>query len=519
MVELSPAPIAPAARINPEHSGLDASFQHAGGWDALSITASPQVVELVITNTMSEPVALNEAVLVLMFRPGVLIESDKIALAPQSEPEWHLSHAKEADGLVRLQLQSANTTLLGRGESIKIRFLGVSVSTSGGTRGTRVQLSYNEIVLSTGRAVSGHCLMHVPLLRRHPPVALTKRSLSVSGSAMEGPFMCGIVKGRDLINDGLTQNDVVIRLMNVSKAPVVFEYLEDYATRLRVSWRTGVSDAEFGLLGSDGSHLSLRCEQRGWDVSRHTIHRVEPGALAPGEFVELIATIHTNAVDGLEELRVTFENLRDFDDGDLRLPLTLGPMAHVNDTIEMVRDVKISRGLTVEGVSTLQGTLHAHGGIKVHGANGSLSVAGVSTMDGTLHAHGGIKLQGANSTLSVDGISNMSGKLYAGSGISVEADGLNVKQGDLTVGRGDLDLKKGDLTLSDGDVEVKKGGLTLNKGHLNLKGGHITLPHEWKISATETQLNFTCGDTVVLTLHSNGNAWLHRAFSENAGQG
>ncbi len=344
-----------AAREHPEAAGLEASLHHVSGWPVLSITDSPQTLELELVNRMPHPVTAGPARLRLLFRPGILTELEKIALAPQSEAAWtltvHPAKPHEPHGEVTLKLAGVNALTLAPGESIAIRIDGISADARGGSRATRVQLDYSRFFLESGVEAAGSQLMHLPVLRRHELAGVPATELRTGSTAVSGPFIAGFLDGPDLVNDdGKTENTLTLRIVNNTGRPIPLSADDDAATRFYVSFRTGTKNAEWGLLGSHSDHLDLSVEQDGWQVDNHTIRRTSAAAWERDEFLDLELTIHTAARTGDAQLIVTFENLPAHDDGDLVLLAHLGPIATRKDSVEVAGDLSVS-GLIRSGAN------------------------------------------------------------------------------------------------------------------------------------------------------------------------
>jgi len=350
-----------ATRIDPSAAGLDARLLHASGWPALSITGSPQTVDLELTNRTPFPVMLDTAEVAVLLRPGVLEDTARLVLAPQSEAAWGLSidadTGPSGQGNLRLTFRSAHAGAIAPGSAITLRLDGVSVGAAGGSRATRVEVSYTGFHHADGREVAGVHLLHVPLLRRGPPEPLSLSRARSGASALAGPFLAGFVSASTLerphteqgvstgiLNDGLTANCLVLRVMNVSGRPVRLSGDGDAATRLHLNWSTAAQHAPWGLMQEDGDHLTLQLGQapdHDWQVDGHSLRRLLPGTLPPGGYIELDLTIHSHAETGATPFVLSFENLPDYDDDDLVLLPELGPMVESDAALSLVKPLDL----------------------------------------------------------------------------------------------------------------------------------------------------------------------------------
>ena len=329
-------------RQNPEVAGLSATLHHIGGWPVLSITGSPQTLELQFVNRTPHPVTAGPAQLRLVFRPGILIATEKLALAPQSEAQWALAvkHEKKEKHVI-LALSGVEQSTLEPGEVATIRIDGFAAAPEGGSRATRVEFSYAAFYHEDGAEVAGTRLIHLPVLRRHEPAGLPTTELRTGSTATSGPFLAGFVNGADVFNDGRSAGSLKIRIINVSRHPVALSSRGDEATRFYLSFQTGREDAEWGLLGSDSDHLSIEKVSTGWQVDHHTIRRTASTPLKPREWLEIEIDIHTKALTGQAQIVLTYENLPQHDDGDIVLLANLGPVARRDGKVLVDGDLEV----------------------------------------------------------------------------------------------------------------------------------------------------------------------------------
>jgi len=531
-----------AARDRPEAPGLDAAIRHAGGWDAISITASPQSVDVTLTNRMARACAIDAGIVDLGFRPGILTDTDAIALAPQSEPGWHLTLATLGDGSLRLRLHAAKAGILQPGDSLTIRLVGVSADPVGGSRSSRVGIEYAGFLSETGTEVSGRALVHLPVLRRHPPRA-APRPRERAGTAMAYPFFAGVLEGAQVLNDGKSGNRILVRIMNISGQPVRLNHLGDEATRFHLHWRRGLRDANFGLLGAEGGHLALRPygdvldddqvrpdrdmraaprDLEDWVADRHTLRRLAPGDLSPGAWIDLSIELFTDAEDGAAELTVSFENLPDHDDGDLSVPITLGSLARVGDSVHVTRplelrgaDASLSFHVGEEGTAVVPpdrlprlsvGRTEADLGALVVQAPLGMRVAGSVTA--LSFATGGMvttaQLAATTATVSVMNAGQLTVAAVTATG-SLTTGVLEVS-GNVTATTAEIDkMNTKDLEAMTVDAlrSVKTKDLTVT-GTPKFTEGSLGLANGWEIVAFDDGLWIKHNDFVALALGSDG---------------
>jgi hypothetical protein len=316
-------------------------LQHEDGWRALSITAAPQTMELVLTNRTARPVRAAPALVSLRFRPGVLDALDALRLAAQSEASWALAVTEDAEGVL-LTFAGVERPVVEPGDPLVIRLDGMSAAEAGGSRASRVALQYAGFHHEDGVEVAGARQLHLPILRSHAPAGLPARDLRSGSVARAGPFEAGFVGSAGVINDGLSANDLVLRVVNIGGAPLPLWHGSDAATRFQLSYETG----PLGALATPGDRLKIEgVTPRGWDKNHHTLRRDLPGPWARDAVLDIALRLHTSALSGRAQLILRYENLPGHDDGELVLLIDLGSMAERQGRIDVVRPL-VLRGET-----------------------------------------------------------------------------------------------------------------------------------------------------------------------------
>lgn len=331
----------PLSRSAPQAQGLSARLTHSSGMPAISITDAPQAVDLTFTNRTALPITAGPATLRLIFRDGVLAKPEQIALAPQSEGQWVLSEADyDAQDQV-LVLAGVERFVLAPGQDHTVRMEGITAAAAGGSRATRVEFAFDNLFHPSGEEVQGSRLIHLAILRRHAPQALALRDILHGSRASAGPFTAGFTEQPALLNDAKTPNSRSLSVVNTSGRALVLSDDGDAATRFFIGFQRGAKETPWGLLRAQGDRFTLRNTQPGWELNHHSLRRVAPGVLRPGERLDFGLDIHTGAPSGQTQIVVSFENLPGHDDGDLVLALDLGAMAEVGEAVHMVRPLEL----------------------------------------------------------------------------------------------------------------------------------------------------------------------------------
>lgn len=251
-------PPLPLSRRAPEAAGLSASLVHASGWPALSITDSPQTVELEFVNRTPLPIEAGPAMVRLAFRPGVLEQIETMALAPQSEAQWLMTVTNSpGQGGTEVIFAGVERFVLRPGEAHRIRIDGVHAAEGGGSRATRVEFGYGDLFHTSGVEITGKRLIHLPILRRHAPDRLPQREVRTGSAARMGPFVAGIHGGAGVLNDGKTPNMLTLRVINNLDRPIRLRGDGDEATRFHLGFERGVPNAQWGLVRSKGDRVTL----------------------------------------------------------------------------------------------------------------------------------------------------------------------------------------------------------------------------------------------------------------------
>ena len=442
-----------ASREEPEFAGIDLGFADTSGWAALSITGAPQIMDLVLTNRTPLDVTAEGAEIVLTFRPGVLMEKDGISLAPQSEGQWSMSSAESEENFFVLTLGAAGIWKLPPGGTHTIRLTGIKADALGGSRATRLEGAFagfwhpEKVDADDPVEVIGSKVLHIPVVRRHSPQAHRGRTERAT-TAQGGPFFIGVIQGRQLLNDGISPNRVVVRLMNVSQQVQNFSDDVDAPTKIELSWRTGVPDGNWGLIGAHESHLTIldhiENEQSTltgidqwpdhWQIDRHTIWCAKAGSLAQGEWLDLPLEIHTSALEGTAELAITIANIPDHDDIDAGVPLVLAPMAARDGGLSVTRRLEL------------------------RGSNASLDFAPAEIGERLINEHDRPKLSVGR------GNENL-GNLLIHSPLGLDVTGPLTATGDMTV--------TGNATIT-GDISGRKLSVTGSLGQ-----ALVALPQGW----------------------------------------
>ena len=325
---------------------LEPRLRHIDGWPVMSITAAPQEMELTVTNRGSRHIRSIDRRrwrMHLRFRPGTLVDVDRIAVAEQGVGNYRVRASESNEG-VDLVITGVRPIDLPPGADARFRIRGLTPDARGGSRATRVEYSTFQLVDSADEAVTGVRLMHLSVLRRREPRPLSTRALRTGTTALAGPFLAGFAGGHALLNDGVTENLVRLRVVNESGGPLPVQTGDDDATRFTLGFRTGTALAPWGLLGSTTDHLGVTLADGsvdGWQIDHHTIRRVDPTPWRRGEALTLDLAIATTADIGTAQLILTFENVPGHDDDDLVLLADVGPIAADADAVRAVRPIQL----------------------------------------------------------------------------------------------------------------------------------------------------------------------------------
>jgi Concanavalin A-like lectin/glucanases superfamily len=136
------------------------------------------------------------------------LRAGTLALTPEprvTNPRWSLLRAIDpATGDTVVYLMSTDPPVIGRGESYDLRLEGLNADGTGGTRGTRVELTYRQTRYAGEQGeLTGTRVAFLDIVNHRGLRAI--------------PLAAGFVGGNRVVNDQATSNTLRIRIANVSR--------------------------------------------------------------------------------------------------------------------------------------------------------------------------------------------------------------------------------------------------------------------------------------------------------------
>ncbi|MEM8980756.1 MAG: hypothetical protein AAGD04_14815, partial [Pseudomonadota bacterium] len=240
--------IAPISRAT-----LDAVLLNEHGESVLTLGEGPQSLTLELTNLAAQDISMGKShktVLVLTFRPGALVNPDKITV---SSPGWKLT--RQGTHLPSLVLtHTGEITLEPDGDNSKHRITlnNLNPSAHGASRSTRVEMAYQNIKVAGGDPLNGRRTIHLSLLYPNVPMG---KVLGQSGQT--GSFKVELLSSADVITGGKL-NKVRLRLSTTAPVPV--------QSMARGADRDEIPKLGMELQGTSGDHLQFAVPDNAFEI-------------------------------------------------------------------------------------------------------------------------------------------------------------------------------------------------------------------------------------------------------------
>ena len=224
---------------------LDFSLRNVND-EAVLMLGGPQDLKLKIHNTSPTPLVLNHLTKAhhfsLRFRAGVLHDHTSIVLDEAQLKHWELEARKDEHEDIVVGLRYKTPKTLAPDQSLHLKLQGLRGELAGGTRATRIELSFDHIRNESeeGPIVSGKPRHHQMVLTMTQPQEVHAHPL------LEGHFVGET--GNVVLNDGKPHDySVELRLTNTTAHPL---YIKPTAA-FHLTFAGGAQDLPGALATTD----------------------------------------------------------------------------------------------------------------------------------------------------------------------------------------------------------------------------------------------------------------------------
>lgn len=273
----------------------------------------------------------------LRFRPETLARAN-LAQIKVATAGWSLDHA--ADGTALYLLHQGSTTLQA-GQTISLQLTGMNADGRGGTRGTRVELVYDNLnYIGEASLLTGSRLQYLNIVNH-----LGRPNI---------PLHVGFVGSNTVLSDGQTPNTLRLRIANLSRDAGLRLSKGDSTTppsRLRLSFdvQAAGETSEWALINYDNVEgVQLRVAQtRGvsanWaDPQKRSLAQTVEWTIAPSEDTTLAAegylllelsSLVALASIGHAPIYINYENIPGYRDGQVTIVAQKSPLLYSNNHV------------------------------------------------------------------------------------------------------------------------------------------------------------------------------------------
>lgn len=278
----------------------------------------------------------------LVFRPGVLAPSS-LAQVALATPGWQISPATpQPDGTVSFYLSSQAALTLRPREPLRLQLLHLRADGGGGSRGTTVQLRYEQLRYASdvSLAISGSRVQSLEIVSQR-----SKRGI---------PLHAGLVGSSAILNDGRTANSLRLRITNISGDETLALNPAGHPRESRFLISFDV-DREWGLsTAGQAQAVAASADGAGWNVAKApdapqwVVTSQGAQGLAPGQAIQLsLSAIVSSLPSGPANLYVRYHNIPGYWNGQLVCTVEKSPLLYRADSVGIGTDAPGQR-LVVE---------------------------------------------------------------------------------------------------------------------------------------------------------------------------
>jgi hypothetical protein len=286
----------------------------------------------------------------IVFRPGTLDPAFLDEISP-IDADWLLETAVNRDGTLSLFLIRADGYIIPPNGFLSVTLAHVRAAVSGGSRSSQVLLRYRQLhYLESGSDLDGYRLAHVSVVNQRGKAAV--------------PLAAGFIGSHTVLNDGITNNKLMLYLGNPSTHRLSLLPGESGASpRIILSFTGGLRetlDEPWALAHVDQlAEIEIEARALGWVIRKHDESRLPewvidpPPAFLPGaHWVEFsLFPIKTAFPAGMSQLHLRYENFDGFRDGTLHVLIEKSPVALWEASRPPVHGVTPDPARSVLGIS------------------------------------------------------------------------------------------------------------------------------------------------------------------------
>jgi hypothetical protein len=270
----------------------------------------------------------------LRLRAGTL-SADALGRLALADSGWSLlkptsAQAAAGDGGVSLYFLSASERTLNPSDKLTLRLSGVAADPGAGARGTRAELRLRQMNYpGDSTPLTGARIQHLNVVNQRGQKSI--------------PLHVGFLDSNTVLNDGASQNQLRLRLTNVSKNALALTPTPSAAaTKLVITFDTR-GDTEQGkdwALGTASQVNAIQITVPNWTVQKPVAQTPEwvltttKTSVTPGEAVELaLAGIVTSLPSGMTNLYLRYENIPGHWDGQFVAVIEKAPIVYRGDKV------------------------------------------------------------------------------------------------------------------------------------------------------------------------------------------